>query len=488
MKTSALFAVVLAVFLTIWLAPGARSQTTTSARSAPGVAPPTTEVPRDGCVTSECHASIKKNRYVHGPVGVNACDSCHRLTDASTHTFVLVRDRDKMCNFCHVVDVSEDSFQHEPFREGACLACHDPHGSAEPAMLRGAKYADLCYSCHKDVAAVHRFVHGPVSAGACGACHQPHAAKNRMLLAMEGRTMCLRCHVTTGIEIDTRRHVHDPVRADCEVCHNPHATDYQDVLNSDPVDLCTSCHEDIAHTLQTATTQHAAVTTQRSCLNCHEAHATDFPDMLKNTPKELCFECHDKEIEMPDGSKLENIKKIIETGKSLHGAIAQRSCVACHKIHGGSYRRLLTNEYPTDLYYPFSENAYALCFSCHDKDLVLLERTTAVTGFRNGDLNLHYVHVNRDKKGRTCNICHDAHAANRERHIRDTVPFGPKGWPLPIGYEKLPNGGKCLAGCHRAFEYNRVNPVTYPAEEEGEQWKGTDLVPGQRAEPPGKKE
>jgi predicted CXXCH cytochrome family protein len=201
----------------------------------------------------------------------------------------------------------------------------------------------------------------------------------------------------------------------------------------------------------------------------------------------LCFECHDKEITLPDGSKLANIKKIIETGKSLHGPVAQRDCTVCHQIHGSDHRRLLTNEYPTDLYYPFSESAYALCFSCHDKDLVLLERTTTVTNFRNGDQNLHYTHVNRDKKGRTCSVCHDAHAANRERHIRDSIPFGPKGWPLPIGYEKLPDGGQCLAGCHRAFKYDRVHPETYPDEEGTGEWKGTDLVPGERAEPPGNK-
>ena len=155
-----------------------------------------------------------------------------------------------------------------------------------------------------------------------------------------------------------------------------------------------------------------------------------------------------------------------------------------HEIHGGGHRRLLTNEYPSDIYYPFSESSYALCFSCHDRQLVMLANTSTATSFRNGDTNLHFVHVNRDKKGRSCKVCHDAHAASRDKHIREEVPFGPAGWKLPIKYESLPDGGRCSTGCHSPYEYNRVTPIVYPETKPDGAWKGEGIAPGSIIEPP----
>ncbi len=448
--------------------------------------PPTTVVPREGCVTAECHPGVKSHKYLHGPVHVNGCDSCHTLTDPLTHTFTDVRERTATCQLCHVVDAPANSIPHEPFAAGDCLSCHNPHGGRDATLLRGERYADACKTCHRDVTGAHDTVHGPASAGACGACHEPHAARFPRLLSAQGRDLCLRCHVTTGLEIEQQPLVHEPAEGDCMVCHDPHATNHPAILSADPVTLCGGCHADIGATVSTAATQHAAVTTERSCLNCHRAHAGSHAALLRDEPMALCFECHNKTIESDDGSVLPDMKTLIEKGKSLHGVIAQRSCVVCHNIHGGGHRRLLTEEYPSDLYYPFSENAYALCFRCHDRQLVLLSRTDTVTGFRNGDRNLHYVHVNRDTKGRSCRICHDAHAADAERHIRDEVPFGPAGWKLPIKFETIADGGRCGAGCHTALEYRRTDPVVYPAREDSDGWRGEDLVPGVRVEPPKK--
>lgn len=445
-------------------------------------AAPTTDVPREGCVTTECHPGIKARPQLHGPVLVNACDACHTVSDAAAHKFVQTRERKDACTICHAQDIAPDAFAHSPYTQGECLTCHDPHGSNEPRMLRGERYADACASCHKDVTGAHDRVHGPASVGACGACHQPHQSKYPRLLNRPGRDLCLKCHVRVGIEIDTKPNVHAPMNGDCGVCHAPHATDFGAMLVEDQVSLCTRCHQDIAHTISTASTQHAAVTTKRACTNCHTPHAGDHTSLLKDEPAKICFECHNQPIKMPDGSTLVNMKKVIETGKSLHGAITQKGCVECHDIHGGGHRRLLKNEFPSELYYPFSDNAYALCFSCHDRASVLEAQTSGATAFRNGSENLHYVHVSKDKKGRSCKICHDSHAANRDNHIRDDVAFGPGGWKLPIKYERLPEGGKCGGACHAPLEYNRVKPLTYPARKEPGAWKGEDMIPGSRAD------
>jgi predicted CXXCH cytochrome family protein len=242
------------------------------------------------------------------------------------------------------------------------------------------------------------------------------------------------------------------------------------MLHDEPQVLCLGCHEGIRHTVESAATKHAAVTTDRQCLNCHDAHASDHARMLQTDIKTLCYECHDREITLAGGETLANIKDVIESGTSQHGPVSQDNCAACHMIHGGDNFRMLTHEYPPEFYAPFAEERYALCFNCHDADLVFDANTTSLTDFRNGDVNLHFLHVNREKKGRTCRACHETHAGNNEKHIRDSVPFGSGGWELPIRFEKMADGGRCSPGCHVAYEYNRADPIVYPETDEPAIW------------------
>ena len=448
---------------------------TGSTKPAPNVL-----IPREGCVTAECHPGVKRHEYLHGPLRVNGCDGCHELTDETTHSYRYLSERAEMCALCHIPETIVAPVTHDPFTAGECLSCHDPHGGQGTRLLRGTRYADACLACHEDPTGGHDQIHGPASVGACGACHQPHQSQLPKLLNAEGRDLCLNCHLRTELEIETQPVVHQPVLGDCRVCHDPHASDNPALLAKDAEAVCEDCHQDIANTVHNSSVQHAAVTEERACLNCHNAHASSHASLLRRDVKELCFECHNEPVEMPDGSHLINMKQLIESGESLHSAITERGCAECHEIHGGGHNRLLVNEYPSDLYYPFAESAYALCFSCHDRQMVLLARTEHATGFRNGTENLHYTHVSKDTKGRSCRICHDAHAASRDKHIRDSIPYGPSGWLLPIKYEPLPDGGRCAAGCHQVFVYNRVNPVVYPASEPEHSWDGSELIPGSR--------
>ena len=96
---------------------------------------------------------------------------------------------------------------------------------------------------------------------------------------------------------------------------------------------------------------------------------------------------------------------------------------------------------------------------CHDKQLVTLKNTAGLTGFRNGDMNLHYLHVNKVDRGRTCRACHDTHAGPHEFHVRDKVPYG--SWEMPINFKKTEAGGSCAPGCHKPFTYDREKPLNY---------------------------
>jgi predicted CXXCH cytochrome family protein len=155
---------------------------------------------------------------------------------------------------------------------------------------------------------------------------------------------------------------------------------------------------------------------------------------------------------------LVSFKKLLAEKPEHHGPIADGDCTSCHgEIHGGEHFRLLTEDYPTKPYVPYDEARYALCFGCHDSEAFAEERTDDATEFRNGDQNLHFIHVNRTVKGRTCRLCHEVHASKKPKQISEAVPFGE--WEIPINFEKTSTGGTCLPGCHRRYRYDRQSPV-----------------------------
>jgi hypothetical protein len=131
-------------------------------------------------------------------------------------------------------------------------------------------------------------------------------------------------------------------------------------------------------------------------------------------------------------------------------------CASCHKPHGSEIPKNLKHNFVEKFYNSYDPELYELCFKCHKDTLVKDERTTYLTNFRNGDRNLHYLHVNR-KKGRTCIACHEVHMGSQAMQIRNLTPFG--GWQLPIKYAKTTSGGKCLESCHILKEYDREKPV-----------------------------
>ena len=77
-----------------------------------------------------------------------------------------------------------------------------------------------------------------------------------------------------------------------------------------------------------------------------------------------------------------------------------------------------------------------------------------VTGFRNGEENLHFKHVNKIDKGRTCRACHDFHASPNPKHIKTQTKFG--NWEFKLNYQKTETGGSCWPGCHVQRKYDRA--------------------------------
>jgi predicted CXXCH cytochrome family protein len=453
--------------------PGEPSHTTAATKPAPVHIGALTENRRDepggslskpqtGCVSAFCHNDLQQHAFVHGPVAVGGCEACH-MPDQGDHKFPLKRAGDELCAMCHVV-LTGKPFVHEPLRQSGCTECHAPHGSSTKYLLMAETQTDLCRRCHPP-AADERFKHGPYGAGACNICHLPHEADNAKLTILSGPEHCFRCHQEMHDHIAGVKSPHGPVMQNCTTCHDPHASGFARILRADPAEQCLSCHADVEAAVRTASAPHGAVFTGKQCLNCHDVHGSSHHAMLRGPMMEMCLTCHDQPQQAYDGRTIPEMKTVLTQSKFLHGPIQQGECQACHHAHGSSNQRLLDQYFPTAFYRDFDLTNYALCFSCHEEALVLDKQTTTLTGFRNGDLNLHYVHVHRDEKGRSCKACHEIHGSQLPKHMAETVPFEGGNWALPIGFRATPTGGSCAPGCHQPFEYDRETPVQYRSTE-----------------------
>jgi predicted CXXCH cytochrome family protein len=409
------------------------------------------------CITGECHTDIDDKRIVHIPVEEEDCFACHRQVNrkhpkSRGADFVLTEATlEDLCRSCHELD-TERSGLHNPVAEGMCLSCHDPHQSDAPYLLPGETTSAVCVQCHDTGTKDKRYTHGPVAVGACEVCHLSHGTKDNSLLSAEQtNTVCYDCHALKEMEITNYDQVHTPVEESCVNCHDPHESDHAYQLLDTTPDLCYSCHGEIETLAETMPSQHMALKQDRTCLNCHLPHGSDYQFNLKEPTFDLCLGCHDQPMKSGRVT-LPSMKKLLEKNPDWHGPIRDKNCSGCHEPHGSQNIRLLRRNYPPEFYSAFNVENYQLCFQCHPETNVLDKNTAKLTNFRDGQRNLHYLHVNRPK-GRTCRACHQTHASEHPYHIRDTVPFGK--WFLPINYLPQENGGSCKPGCHKFKQYRR---------------------------------
>jgi len=309
-----------------------------------------------------------------------------------------------------------------------------------------------------------KHIHPPIEHGVCKFCHKYVDPKEHTFrLFRTGKELCGSCHEekTAGLEtipsierlraeahpIGKGRYVHEPLKeGQCVDCHNPHASDNEFLLSSEKiVDSCRECHE-----MEVSLKNPHEPVAEGECTECHDSHSSNFRNLLIEDQRKLCFSCH------------ESTEEELEKFKYVHRPVVERECKDCHAPHGSDYYRMLVRNYPPEFYAPFDLSIYDLCFSCHNQDIVLVKETGNLTNFRNGTLNLHYLHVNMPERGRTCRTCHATHASDEPKHLRDKVPYG--GWGIPIGFEKTETGGSCTPGCHNPHVYDRISPVVYPSD------------------------
>jgi predicted CXXCH cytochrome family protein len=437
--------------------------------TVPAVVPPAPKpsapLPSEtSCISAECHSTYARAKYIHGPVSAKACDACHEA-DVGGHKYPLKRDATATCTYCHVVSGSM-THQHRALEQG-CTSCHRPHESQTKYLLKTDTVERLCATCHE--VPLKKFAHGPFARGECTLCHLPHQADNpKLLRGGDGPNHCLACHKEMGQKLASASHVHKPAGQSCTTCHSPHAADFDHQLKLSVQQTCLGCHEKVKKQVAQASVAHGAMLSEKQCGNCHDAHASNEPQLLKQRMDQVCMGCHNKPLAATDGHTIPSMKPSVTDAKFKHGPVQSGDCSGCHQAHGGQRADLLVRTFPPTFYTNFAIEKYDLCFGCHQRDLVMMQKTGNLTNFRNGNMNLHYVHVHRDEKGRTCKTCHAVHGSDLPKHMAGEVPFEGSNWPMPIQYEQTSEGGRCSPGCHKPREYNRSAATTQPAVIRGE--------------------
>lgn len=347
-------------------------------------------------------------------------------------------------------------------REVNCTTkCHKVESETSQPAPTPKPIPNKCMSCHESVIQ-NKFAHYPANAGLCNTCHQASdkhiRGESDPVQTKDTANDCYRCHTRK----DNGPVVHAALQFDqsCITCHNPHGGEQRFFIKAESTKaLCTMCHDVPVE----AQVKHGPAHDQKSCLNCHNPHSSTNEKLLKLPSKQLCLSCHDKEIPatLSDVRVIPNIKAKIEAS-SQHTAVAMGDCTMCHNAHGSQYNRLLTSNYSVSKnneYPGTGENPYALCFNCHNSEMLNEKDFKGNTGFRDEKKNYHWSHVvdaggAQDKKqGRSCSVCHDPHGSNQDFHINESWDMN--GNQINIKYTKTEKGGKCTYTCHDLKSYTR---------------------------------
>lgn len=424
-------------------------------------------------LATEFKSSVDKKKLLKAPLEIKADEIRDEETPQHSTTTI---EKSKLMSLDDLPQKFKPlkQFLHEPFKMGACLICHTAKNN-KPGELINKKVSEICYGCHK-TRYTKEFDHKPVKDGNCLLCHDPHQSDTKRLLKSDTvNNLCMKCHDRKStydakakkLFVDITLEVkHSPiVKKSCLECHDAHTADHKSLLNFDAkMDLCLDCHDGVKEKVEHSKFKHGGVnTSEKRCLECHDPHATKHVKLLKKEPVATCLGCHDKEVKADeDGGMLMNMKKHLAENPNWHKPIKdvkkEGGCSACHEPHGSDNFSILRKSYTKNFYADFTNKEF-FCFKCHtDKKITKQFIDTNehnVTSFRDGKVNLHYLHVN-DRKGRSCKACHDEHASKYSNLIRDYTDFN--GVKFPLRYIETADGGSCAPACHKKFEYDRINP------------------------------
>jgi predicted CXXCH cytochrome family protein len=378
-----------------------------------------------------------------------------QLRDDASHPSV---DATVECTSCHDPhrengDPQLGKFLLRSNRQSAlCTSCHDlPGWKSNPSAHATSQKS----TAPADANAAGSAGYGTVADDACQSCHQNHAASEKGWLLRTDATasdddVCLRCHNGSVARLDIRAEVQKPVG---------HAARPGGPSGHDPSEGRPGSGVRLPE-LSAGAPRHA------TCADCHDGHAAySRPAQApfasgalagvwgidRNGARvesvryeyEVCFKCHGDSANQPQARASAsadsvrrratdvNLRRAFDpTSPSYHPVEAPGRgsdvpslvaplttasivyCSDCHASdragaprgpHGSTFAHLLERNYTTADHTPEGPAAYALCYKCHDREVLLSERSA---------FNLHRKHV--VDQSAPCSACHASHGVSSQ--------------------------------------------------------------------------
>jgi len=332
-------------------------------------------------------------------------------------------------------------------RESAlCLSCHRPDGwTSNPSAHRTSTRP---FGPMQGVSGGY----GTVADSGCASCHQQHGADERGRLLASGQSsddrLCLRCHDGRVARLDIAREVTKPAahaaaqgasghdaaegpygrarlpevsaaakrHATCVDCHNPHAA----FAEKAQAPLVGGALASVWGIDRNGLRVEKARYEYEICFKCHadsanqpQARGPLPPETLRRAVTELNLR-RALDLSAPSFHPIEGQGRNVDV-PSLIAPLTTASVIACSDCHasdttpsggprgphGSTYAHLLERNLSTLDHTPESAQAYALCYKCHSRDVLLSERS----GF-----TLHRRHV--VDQGAPCTACHASHGVS----------------------------------------------------------------------------
>ena len=319
-----------------------------------------------------------------------------------------------------------------------CTACHDPHKNPYGDFLViDNSNSGLCRACHQQRGwnSSSHATAGAVALKGCNNCHNPHdsAVDERLLNFVAEEDNCFSCHdgsvSSENIKAEFEKFYTHPVASTTGV-HEPR----ENPLSANRHVECVDCHD-----------PHRANDWSASAPNVSGSMAgvkgVNRSGVVVNEVRyeyEVCFRCHadnsfsrtvviSRQIEeVNERLRFDPINPsyhpVMAIGRNPHvpslrpeyDAGSRIYCKDCHNsdngsrsggsgpngVHGSNYPNILLARYENEIYpLSYSESNYALCFRCHDPN-ILLDR------FRSS-FPSHRSHVVGHRM--PCFLCHDPH-------------------------------------------------------------------------------
>ncbi len=387
-----------------------------------------------------------------------------------------------------------------------CTSCHDPHDDTFGRFLVMDNVASsLCTACHdkrgwvtsshsRSTATLARSGglwantdYRTVAENGCENCHVPHSAGSgqRLLIFADEKDTCMVCHDGRVASSDIAAAFSKPYRH--PVGNYPGLHDAAEDFTSGTVPehvTCSDCH-DPHQASETPASDAAMVSGATRGASGVSIGGAALPEA--RYVYEICFKCHaDQNVvdDPPVARQIEALNKreqfdpaapsyhpVAAAGKNQHVPSllapyttgSRIGCTDCHGNddpagaagpHGSDYPNLLVRRYETEDNTPESPSAYALCYKCHSRSVLM-----------NSQSFPHKLHVVDENA--PCSACHDPHGVSAGQgdsiHNSHLINFDLSiVSPNPVGrLEYVSRGrysGQCFLSCHGMIH----NPLSYP--------------------------